>query len=94
LPGFHTVKEQPETTDTKSEIPVIQNQENIMTQSSIQKTPVGNYMGQPIRKTITSSSGTYVFDRIARNVDGEFPLDQLNKDELLIRPGLIYRPKG
>jgi len=55
---------------------------------------VGNYMGQPIFQTIESASGTYVFDRIAESVDGEFPLDQLNKDELLIRPGLIYRPKG
>jgi len=54
---------------------------------------VGNYLGQPIYQTIESSSGIYVFDRIAENVDGEFPLDQLNKDELLIRPGLIYRPK-
>jgi hypothetical protein len=55
---------------------------------------VGNYMGQPIFQTIESTSGTYVFDRIAKSVDGEFPLEQLNKDELLIKPGLIYRPKG
>ncbi len=55
---------------------------------------LGDYMGEPIRETITAPGGTYVFDRIARHVDGEFPLDQLNKDELLIRPGLIYRPKS
>ena len=55
---------------------------------------VGNYMGQPIFQTIESASGTYVFDRIAESVDGEFPLDQLNKNELLIKPGLIYRVKG
>ena len=54
---------------------------------------VGNYLGQPIYQTIEAGSGTYVFDRIAENIDGEFPLEQLNKDELLIRPGLIYRPK-
>jgi hypothetical protein len=54
---------------------------------------VGNYLGQPIFQTIESASSTYVFDRIAVSVDGEFPLDQLNKDELLIKPGLIYRPK-
>ena len=53
---------------------------------------VGNYLGQPIYETIESNNGTYVFDRIAENIDGEFPLSQLNKDELLIRPGLIYRP--
>ena len=56
-------------------------------------TPVGNYLGQTIYQTIESSNGTYVFDRIAHSIDGEFPLDQLNKDELLIKPGLIYRPK-
>jgi hypothetical protein len=54
--------------------------------------PVGNFLGQPIYQTIESRHGTYVFDRIAVNFDGEFPLDQLNKDELLIKPGLIYRP--
>jgi hypothetical protein len=53
---------------------------------------VGNFLGQPIYETITSRNGTYVFDRIACSIDGEFPLDQLSKDELLIRPGLIYRP--
>lgn len=55
---------------------------------------VGNFLGQPIYQTIESCNVTYVFDRIAINVDGEFPLDQLNRDELLIRPGLIYRPKA
>jgi len=55
--------------------------------------PVGNYLGQPIYQTIEAHNNTYVFDRIAVNIDGEFPLDQLNKDELLIKPGLIYRPK-
>ena len=55
--------------------------------------PVGNYLGQPIYQTIEARNNTYVFDRIAVNIDGEFPLDQLNKDELLIKPGLIYRPK-
>jgi hypothetical protein len=55
---------------------------------------VGDFMGQPIQETITASSRTYVFDRIAKHIDGEFPLDQLSKDELLIRPGLIYRPKA
>ncbi len=53
---------------------------------------VGNFMGQPIFETIITRNVTYVFDRIARSIDGEFPLDQLGKDELLILPGLIYRP--
>lgn len=55
---------------------------------------VGNYLGHPIYQTIESHNETYVFDRIAEHIDGEFPLTQLNKDELLIRPGLIYRPRG
>ena len=66
-----------------------------MAQSQTQRTSLaGSYLGQPIHQTIESRSGTYVFDRIAENIDGEFPLDQLSKDELLIRPGLIYRAKA
>lgn len=61
---------------------------------TLRGTQVGNYLGQPIYETITSRNGTYVFDRIAENIDGEFPLDQLKENELLIRPGLIYRPAG
>lgn len=65
-----------------------------MAQSETQRASlVGNFLGQPIYQEIESRSGTYVFDRIAENIDGEFPLEQLNKDELLIRPGLIYRAK-
>ena len=68
--------------------------EIIVAQTETHQGPqVGNYLGQPIYQTIESGNGTYVFDRIAKCIDGEFPLDQLNKDELLIKPGLIYRPK-
>jgi hypothetical protein len=68
-------------------------QERIVAQpDSLRGSQVGNYLGQPIYETITSRNGTYIFDRIAENIDGEFPLDQLKADELLIRPGLIYRP--
>ena len=59
---------------------------------ALRNSQVGNYLGQPIFKTIEVRNGTYVFDRIAECVDGEFPLDQLHKGELLIKPGLIYRP--
>ena len=62
-----------------------------MAQTASQNSPVGYCMGQPIFKTITSRDGTYVFDRIAKSVDGEFPLDQLGQNEVLIKPGLIYR---
>ena len=57
-------------------------------------TLVGDFLGQPIYQTIESQNVLYVFDRIAENIDGEFPLDQLNKDELLLKPGLIYRLKA
>ena len=54
---------------------------------------IGNYLGHPIAEKIDTRNGTYVFDRIAEHIDGEYPLSQLAKDELLIRPGLIYRPE-
>ncbi len=57
-------------------------------------TQLGDYLGHPIYQTIESQNSLYVFDRIAENIDGEFPLDQLNKNELLVMPGLIYRPKS
>lgn len=69
--------------------------ENIVAQTGTHQGPfVGNYLGQPIFQSFESGDSTYVFDRIAVSVDGEFPLDQLNKNELLIKPGLIYRAKA
>jgi hypothetical protein len=65
-----------------------------MAHSAKIRSRLGNYMGQPIYQTFESRNGTYVFDRIAENVDGEFPLEQLKKNELLVKPGLIYRSKG
>jgi hypothetical protein len=68
-------------------------EECIVAQAHANRRPLlGNFLGQPIYETITAHDCTYVFDRIASNIDGEFPLEQLGKDELLIRPGLIYRP--
>jgi len=64
-----------------------------MAQSSAQYARIRKYLGHPVYETIQSHKGTYVFDRIARNIDGEFPLDQLDRDEVLIKPGLIYRVK-
>ncbi len=61
---------------------------------ALRNTLLGDFLGQPIYQTIESQNLTYVFDRIADNIDGEFPLDQLNKDELLVKPGLIYRLKA
>lgn len=65
-----------------------------MAQVNLQRAEtIGSFLGQPIYPTIETGSVTYIFDRIATSIDGEFPLDQLNRNELLIRPGLIYRPK-
>ncbi|GBE10563.1 hypothetical protein BMS3Bbin12_01259 [bacterium BMS3Bbin12] len=52
---------------------------------------IGNYLGKPIFEKIEDREGTYVFDRIAQcDVEG-CPLDQLDRGEMLIPPGLIYR---
>ena len=52
---------------------------------------VGTLFGKPIFESIEVQDSTYVFDRIARYEDGEFPLDRLSANELLVEPGLIYR---
>ncbi len=60
--------------------------------NGLKRSQIGNFLGQPVFETFTSRNMTYVFDRVARYIDGEFPLEQLDKEEVLIRPGLIYRP--
>jgi len=60
----------------------------------LRKPQLDDYLGHPVYQTIEVHNVLYIFDRIAVNIDGEFPLDQLNKDELLVKPGLIYRPKS
>ena len=59
----------------------------------LRKPQLDDYLGHPVQRTIVLHDVLYVFDRIAENIDGEFPLDQLRKDELLVKPGLIYRLK-
>lgn len=52
---------------------------------------IGSYLGQPIFEKFEDQDGTYVFDRIAQcDVEG-CPLDQLDKGEMLLPPGLIYK---
>lgn len=60
---------------------------------SNQSHAIGNYMGKPIFESIEIQDNTYVFDRIARYEDDEFPLDRLRENEVLVEPGLIYRQK-
>ena len=52
---------------------------------------VGMHVGKPIVESIYSNDNRYIFDRIAECSDEGCPLDQLRKNEILIRPGLIYK---
>lgn len=41
---------------------------------------------------ITNSKGKqFAFDRVAMEVRGGFCLDQMRDDEIIVKPGLIYR---
>jgi hypothetical protein len=67
-----------------------------MRQSVSDKNPkhgprIGSYLGKPIFEYIHNQFGTYIFDRIGQCVDNEYPLDQLEKGEVLMSPGLIYK---
>ncbi|MCI0505383.1 MAG: hypothetical protein L0Z73_04670 [Gammaproteobacteria bacterium] len=53
--------------------------------------PIGFYLGKPIYDFVVQSGKKYVFDRLAECDREGCPLDQLNKDELLFAPGLIYK---
>jgi hypothetical protein len=52
---------------------------------------IGSHLGKPIYDSVVQSGKKYVFDRLAECDRDGCPLDQLNKDELLFAPGLIYR---
>ncbi len=54
---------------------------------------IGSYLGKPIFESIEVQDESYVFDRIAKYEDDEFPLDRLSENEVLVEPGLIYRHK-
>lgn len=53
--------------------------------------PIGSYLGKPIYDSVVQAGKKYVFDRLAECDRDGCPLDQLNKDELLFAPGLIYK---
>jgi hypothetical protein len=56
-------------------------------------TPIGTHLGRPIFSTVETEEGKkYVFDRLAECDHDGCPLDQLARNEILFRPGLIYRP--
>jgi hypothetical protein len=55
--------------------------------------PIGRYLGYPIPAFITQNGTRLTFVRIAMAENGgAIPLDQLNDQEALIAPGLIYGP--
>ena len=52
---------------------------------------IGTHLGKPIFSTIESEEGVSKFDRLAECDRDGCPLDQLQKDELMFNPGLIYK---
>jgi len=52
---------------------------------------IGSHLGKPIYKTIVQFEQKYIFDRLAQCDRDGCPLDQLNKNEIMFEPGLIYR---
>jgi hypothetical protein len=52
---------------------------------------IGDHFGKPVFETITESNVTYIFDRVANSDQDGYPLDQLQKNEILFSPGLIYK---
>ena len=52
---------------------------------------IGSHLGQPIYSTIEAEGHKYVFDRLAECDRDGCPLQQLQKNEILFQPGLIYR---
>ncbi len=55
---------------------------------------VGTYLGKAIRKTIESDGSLFQYDRVAECDNDGCPLDQLNKDEVMLKAGLIYKRTG
>jgi hypothetical protein len=52
---------------------------------------IGTYMDRQIPAYIVSDGIRYSYDRITRENDGSCDLSQLDADECVIAPGLIYR---
>ena len=60
-------------------------------QHAVHGATIGNFLGQPIYQTVEEEGQHYVFDRIADGDADGYSLFQLNNDEILIEPGLIYK---
>lgn len=55
---------------------------------------IGSHLGKPIYETIQDEDSKFQFDRIAECDTEGCPLDQLKQDELMFKPGLIYKKTG
>jgi len=60
----------------------------------IDHTTVGTHYGKPIYKNIESDGNVFQFDRVAECDHDGCPLDQLDKDEVMLKEGLIYKLTG
>lgn len=54
---------------------------------------IGSYMGMHIHDSLTLQGREYGYDRIAVEHRGAVPLEQLLDGEMVVAPGLIYRPR-
>ncbi len=61
---------------------------------NIDPTIIGSHLGKPIHKTIESDGTVFQYDRLAECDNDGCPLDQLNKDEVMLKAGLIYKKTG
>ncbi len=52
---------------------------------------IGSHLGKPIYKSIERNGYRYEYDRLAYCDEEGCPLDQLSHNEVLLKPGLIYR---
>lgn len=52
---------------------------------------IGSHLGKPIYKTIETNGNKYRYDRLAKCDSDGCPLNQLDKNELMVNPGLIYK---
>jgi len=62
--------------------------------NKVDHTTVGTHFGKPIYKNIESDGNVFQYDRVAECDNDGCPLDQLNKDEVMLKTGLIYKRTG
>jgi len=65
--------------------------EEVVVDTPVYGPKIGLHLGKPIYKSIERNGYRYEYDRLAHCDEEGCPLDQLNQNEVLINPGLIYR---